>query len=148
MTGRSPALSQAHGRLETIAPGTGLIDITAEIGRWLKGIAAADGLLTLFLRHTSASLLIQENADPDVRADLVDALSRLAPQDAGYRHATEGPDDMPAHIKAALTAVSLSIPVIAGSPALGTWQAIYLAEHRAQPQHREVLLHYVGTLRG
>jgi secondary thiamine-phosphate synthase enzyme len=122
-----------------------LVDITADVCRWLAEIDAADGLLTLFLRHTSASLLIQENADPDVLADLVDALARLAPEGAAYRHRTEGPDDMPAHIKAALTAVSLSVPIHSGRPMLGTWQAIYVAEHRAAPHKRETLLHFVGT---
>lgn len=139
---------QSHGRLEIATTGPGLVDITARVQSWLASLHPADGLLTLFLRHTSASLLIQENADPDVLADLRDALDRLAPQSAGYRHATEGQDDMPAHIKTALTAVTLSIPVIGGAPALGTWQAIYVAEHRASPHRREVLLHYVGTIQG
>lgn len=147
MNDRAPALSQAHGHLETATRGPGLVDITPGVRTWLAGIGAADGLLTLFLRHTSASLLIQENADPAVLSDLVDALARLAPEHAGYRHDTEGPDDMPAHIKAALTAVSLSIPVRAGAPTLGTWQAIYLAEHRTDPHRRETLLHYVGSVK-
>lgn len=136
---------QSHGHLDVATPGAGLIDITARVRSWLASLDPGNGLLTLFLRHTSASLLIQENADPDVLADLRDALDRLAPQNAPYRHATEGADDMPAHIKTALTAVTLSIPVIGGAPALGTWQAIYVAEHRTSAHRREVLLHYVGT---
>lgn len=136
---------QSHGRLDIATRGPGMVDITAQVVAWLASLCPGDGLLTLFLRHTSASLLIQENADPDVLADLRDALDRLAPQAAPYRHATEGSDDMPAHIKTALTAVTLSIPIVAGAPGLGTWQAIYLAEHRASPHRREILLHYVGT---
>jgi secondary thiamine-phosphate synthase enzyme len=101
----------------------------------------------MFLRHTSASLVIQENADPDVRADLGAALDRLAPADAGWIHDTEGPDDMPAHVKTMLTGVSLHIPVRAGAPDIGTWQGIYLAEHRTRPHRRQVALHYVGTRR-
>ena len=106
---------------------------------------AGDGLLTVFVRHTSASLAIQENADPDVRTDLLDALDRLAPEAADYRHADEGPDDMPAHVKAMLTGVSLSVPVEGGIPILGTWQALYLIEHRRAPHRREVKLHYLGS---
>ncbi len=115
---------------------------------WLDRIGAADGLLTLFIRHTSASLLIQENADPDVHTDLIAALERLAPRDRGYVHDVEGPDDMPAHIKSALTATSLSIPVRAGRMLLGTWQGIYVVEHRDRPHRREVVLHYLGTRAG
>ena len=103
------------------------------------------GLCTVFVQHTSASLIVQENADPDVLADLLDAYDRLAPQGAGYRHDTEGPDDMPGHIKAALAPVSLSIPVADGAPMLGTWQAVYLAEWRAAPHARTVVLHVIGT---
>ena len=110
--------------------------------------SAASGLVTLFLRHTSASLTIQENADPDVLRDLVTALRRLAPADGGWRHTTEGPDDMPAHIKTMLTASSLQIPVIHGELMLGTWQAIYLVEHRARPHKREVVLQFVGEAGG
>ena len=116
--------------------------------RWLADIGARDGLLTLFIRHTSASLLIQENADPDVQTDLIDALERLAPRDRAYVHDVEGPDDMPAHIKSALTATSLSIPVQAGRMLLGTWQGIYVVEHRDRPHRREVVLHFLGTLGG
>lgn len=113
---------------------------------WLRSINACDGLLTLFIRHTSASLTIQENADPDVLRDLVDALARAAPREGGYRHAMEGPDDMPAHIKSMLTATSLGVPVDGGVMVLGTWQAIYLIEHRDAPHRREIVLHYVGTM--
>lgn len=146
-TGQPQPLEQAHGRLEVATSGPGLTDITREVRDWLVEVGADDGLVTVFIRHTSASLLIQENADPDVRADLVDALARLAPEQKGYRHRTEGPDDMPAHIKTALTAVSLSVPIQRGDLLLGTWQAIYLAEHRRPRQRREALLHFVGTRR-
>jgi secondary thiamine-phosphate synthase enzyme len=102
-------------------------------------------MLFLFIRHTSASLTVQENADPDVRTDLVTALRRLAPADAPWVHDVEGPDDMPAHVKTMLTGVSLHVPVTAGALALGTWQGIYLAEHRARPHRREVLMHFIGS---
>lgn len=139
------AIAQAFDTLSVETRGRGLWDQTAEIERWLADTAARDGILTLFIRHTSASLLIQENADPDVQTDLLDALERLAPRELGYVHDTEGPDDMPAHIKSALTQTSLSIPVRAGRMLLGTWQGIYVAEHRDRPHRREVVLHYVGT---
>ncbi len=138
-------LAQAHHRLEVETRGAGFVEITRPVAAWTREIGAGEGLLTLFLRHTSASLTIQENADPDVVADLTDALARLAPANAGYRHSVEGPDDMPAHIKAMLTGVSLSIPVLGGAPVLGTWQGIFLIEHRARAHRRSVLLHYVGT---
>jgi len=138
-------LAQAFHTLSVDTRGPGLVMVTEKVHAWLCDIEAADGLLTLFIRHTSASLLIQENADPDVHVDLVHALERLAPKDIPYVHATEGPDDMPAHIKAALTATSLSIPVRAGNMVLGTWQGIYVAEHRDRPHRREVVLHYLGT---
>jgi secondary thiamine-phosphate synthase enzyme len=140
------ALGQAFETLSVETRGPGLTDQTAAIGSWLGGIGAQDGLLTLFIRHTSASLLIQENADPDVHTDLLEALERLAPRDRPYVHDVEGPDDMPAHIKAALTATSLAIPVKAGRMVLGTWQGIYVVEHRDRPHRREVVLHYLGTL--
>jgi secondary thiamine-phosphate synthase enzyme len=138
-------LMQAHHRLEIATPGQGFTDVTRDAVGWLRQIQANEGLLTLFIRHTSASLVIQENADPDVQADLTDALSLLAPEDRPWRHSTEGPDDMPAHVKAMVTATSLSIPVIEGKLALGTWQAIYLIEHRTAPHRRELVLHYAGT---
>jgi len=141
-------LTQAHHRLTVETDGRGFIELTEHVRRWLGEVNAGDGLLTIFLRHTSASLTIQENADPDVREDLLASLDRLAPEGRQYRHTTEGPDDMPAHIKSMLTASSLGIPVIAGKPELGTWQGIYLVEHRARPHRREAVLHFMGTLRG
>ena len=141
------AFDQAFETLHVETRGPGLSLVTDAVRGWLDEVAAVDGLLTLFIRHTSASLLIQENADPDVQTDLVDALERLAPRNARYRHTTEGADDMPAHIKAALTATSLSIPVRAGRMVLGTWQGIYVAEHRDRPHSREVVLHFLGTRR-
>ena len=138
-------IGQAFETLSVDTDGPGLWDQTAALRRWLTHIRARDGLLTLFIRHTSASLLIQENADPDVHTDLLDALDRLAPRDRPYVHDVEGPDDMPAHIKAALTATSLSIPVKGGQMLLGTWQGVYVVEHRDRPHRREVVLHYLGT---
>jgi secondary thiamine-phosphate synthase enzyme len=119
-------------------------DITDEVQNFVAGTGVKSGLLTLFIQHTSASLLIQENADPDVLKDLDDAFARLAPRNANYRHRTEGPDDMPSHIRAALTQTSLSIPIANGAPVLGTWQAIYLFEHRDAPHHRTVVMHVIG----
>ena len=124
--------------------GQGMTEITAGVARWLAGEKAQTGLLTLFIRHTSASLTIQENADPTVQSDLMDALDGLASRDAPYRHHTEGPDDMPAHIRSMLTGVSLQVPVGGGRMLLGTWQGIYLIEHRDRPHRREVVLHYAG----
>ena len=125
--------------------GTGFIDITSEVAKFLRETGAREGAVTLFIRHTSASLTIQENADPTVLVDLTTALNRLAPENAGWRHDTEGPDDMPAHIKTMLTATSLHVPVLRGKLALGTWQAIYLIEHRARPHRREVVLQFIGS---
>lgn len=139
-------MRQAIQELTIETAGPGMTDMTKAIADWLAQRQAGDGLLTVFIRHTSASLTIQENADPDVQRDLVDALSRLAPHDAPYRHATEGPDDMPAHIKSALTATSLSVPVISGRMALGTWQGIYIIEHRARPHRRAIVLHFAGEI--
>ena len=124
--------------------GRGFVDATRALSDWLASEAATDGLLTVLIRHTSASLTLQENADPDVLADLDDALGRLAPRDAGYRHDAEGPDDMPAHLRAALTGATLSIPVRGGRMRLGTWQAVYVAEHRDRPHERRLALHYLG----
>lgn len=126
--------------------GSGMTEITRQAARWLAEAGARDGQLTLFIRHTSASLTIQENADPDVQRDLVTALQRLAPENAGWVHDAEGPDDMPAHVKSMLTGVTLVVPVIAGRMALGTWQGLYVVEHRARPQRREVVLQFIGTL--
>ena len=127
-------------------PGEGFFEITGEVGRFLKESKARDGALTLFLRHTSASLVIQENADLDVQRDLVTALNRMAPADAGWIHDAEGPDDMPAHIKSMVNGVSLHIPVIGGALNLGTWQGIYVAEHRHRPHRREVTLQFIGSV--
>ncbi len=124
--------------------GEGFTEITSEAARFLRDAKAGDGALLLFLRHTSASLVIQENADPDVQRDLVTALRRLAPQDAGWVHDTEGPDDMPAHVKAMLSGISLQIPVAGGKMLLGTWQGIYLVEHRALPHTRKIVLQFLG----
>jgi secondary thiamine-phosphate synthase enzyme len=126
--------------------GAGFVDLTAEIAKFVKEAHAREGAVTLFIRHTSASLTIQENADPSVLDDLMTALERLAPQDAGWSHDTEGPDDMPAHVKTMLTAASLHIPVLQGELALGTWQAIYLIEHRTRPHRREVVLQFIGAI--
>jgi secondary thiamine-phosphate synthase enzyme len=125
--------------------GAGFTDLTAEIAKFVADARAREGAVTLFIRHTSASLTIQENADPTVLVDLTTALNRLAPENAGWRHDTEGPDDMPAHIKTMLTATSLHIPVLRGALALGTWQAIYLVEHRARPHRREIVLQFAGN---
>jgi secondary thiamine-phosphate synthase enzyme len=127
--------------------GQGFTEITRDAERFIAEAKAKDGALLLFMRHTSASLVIQENADPDVRIDLASALARLAPADAGWVHDVEGPDDMPAHVKTMLTGVSLHVPVMAGALALGTWQGIYVAEHRAQPHRREIMLQFIGSKR-
>jgi secondary thiamine-phosphate synthase enzyme len=125
--------------------GKGLYDFTGEIESWLKGHEAETGLLTLFCQHTSASLVIQENADPDVVADLADFLTRLVPEDTRlYRHTAEGPDDMTSHIRSALTQTQLSIPIHQGKLALGTWQGVYLFEHRVRPHRRSVVLHLLS----
>jgi secondary thiamine-phosphate synthase enzyme len=125
--------------------GAGFVDLTPDVARFLREAGGREGAVTLFIRHTSASLTIQENADPSVLADLKTALGRLAPENAGWSHDTEGPDDMPAHIKTMLTATSLHIPVLKGELALGTWQAIYLIEHRARPHRREIVLQFLGV---
>jgi secondary thiamine-phosphate synthase enzyme len=125
--------------------GAGFTEFTGEAARFVAEAGAKHGMLQLFLRHTSASLVIQENADPDVQIDLVAALDRIAPADAGWVHDVEGPDDMPAHVKAMVTGVSLQVPVIDGRLALGTWQGLYLAEHRARPHRREVVLQFIGS---
>jgi secondary thiamine-phosphate synthase enzyme len=126
-------------------PGRGFTDLTSEAAKFIAEAHAGEGALTLFIRHTSASLTIQENADPSVLVDLTTALSRLAPENAGWTHDTEGPDDMPAHVKTMLTQTSLQVPVLDGKLALGTWQAIYLIEHRARPHRREVVLQFNGS---
>jgi secondary thiamine-phosphate synthase enzyme len=141
----TPVSVIASAALAVQTPGVGFVDITREVARFLDEIKARDGALFLFLRHTSASLVIQENADPDVQTDLVSALDRLAPADAGWVHDVEGPDDMPAHVKSMVNGIDLHVPVAAGKMALGTWQGIYVAEHRARPHHREVVLQFVGS---
>jgi len=125
--------------------GEGFVDITREAARFVEQSGGRDGALFVYLRHTSASLTIQENADPDVQTDLVTALRNLAPEDAPWVHKVEGPDDMPAHIKGMLTGVSLHIPVQSGALKLGTWQGLYLVEHRSRPQRREIVLQFVGN---
>lgn len=126
--------------------GAGFTDLTAEIAKFVREAHAREGAVTLFIRHTSASLTIQENADPTVLVDLATSLNRLAPEHGGWRHDTEGPDDMPAHIKTMLTGTSLHVPVLGGELALGTWQAIYLIEHRARPHRREIVLQFAGSV--
>jgi secondary thiamine-phosphate synthase enzyme len=123
----------------------GFTDLTAEVAKFVRDAGAREGAVTLFIRHTSASLTIQENADPSVLDDLMTALDRAAPENAGWTHDTEGPDDMPAHIKTMLTSTSLHVPVLRAALALGTWQAIYLVEHRASPHRREVVLQFIGA---
>jgi secondary thiamine-phosphate synthase enzyme len=127
--------------------GAGFTNLTSEVAKFLRDAEAREGAVTLFIRHTSASLTIQENADPSVLEDLSTVLGRLAPENGGWRHDTEGPDDMPAHIKTMLTSTSLQIPVLDGELALGTWQAVYLIEHRARPHRREIVLQFIGSMR-
>jgi secondary thiamine-phosphate synthase enzyme len=138
------AATIVSSRLTVQSSGRGFVDLTAEIAGFVRDAGAIEGTVTLFIRHTSASLTIQENADPSVLKDLTTALDRLAPEGAGWSHDTEGPDDMPAHVKTMLTATSLQIPVLHGELALGTWQAIYLIEHRARPHRREIVLQFAG----
>ena len=137
-------MRQASTTLDLHAPAQGLHDFTDSCARWVAGAGICDGLLTLFCRHSSASLLIQENAAPAARRDLEDYFARIAPESAAYAHNDEGPDDMPAHLRTALTAVHLAIPVAAGRMMLGTWQGIYLFEHRRDPPPRQVVLHLAG----
>ncbi|HET9426738.1 MAG TPA: secondary thiamine-phosphate synthase enzyme YjbQ [Allosphingosinicella sp.] len=137
-------MRQATGQLEVTAERQGLHDISSLVRTWVDSQGFGEGLLTLFCRHTSASLLIQENAAPEARSDLEAYFERLAPEGAGYAHADEGPDDMPAHLRSALTQTQLSIPVVSGRLALGRWQGIYLFEHRRRPQERSLVLHLLG----
>jgi secondary thiamine-phosphate synthase enzyme len=138
-------MKQATTRIEIATTSPALIDFTREVTRWLAEQQIDTGLLTLFCRHTSASLLIQENAAPEVREDLLDYFARIAPEGRGlYAHDDEGPDDMPAHLRTALTQVSLAIPVVGGRMALGTWQGIYLFEHRRGGHRRQVVAHVIG----
>ena len=151
MTGRlSPIRSiapelLASAELVVEAKGEGFTEITREVARFVEQSGAGEGVLLLYLRHTSASLVIQESADPDVQTDLVAALRRLAPDDGPWVHTVEGPDDMPAHVKSMLTGVSLHVPVHGGALALGTWQGIYLVEHRRLPHRRALLLQFIGS---
>jgi secondary thiamine-phosphate synthase enzyme len=138
-------MRQATGLLTVETRRQGLLDVTDRVLGWVGRQGMSEGLLTIFCRHTSASLVIQENAAPAVRRDMEAYFNRLAPESSAYEHDDEGPDDMPAHLKTALTGVTLSIPVIAGAPALGTWQGIYLFEHRTHPHHRSLALHLIGA---
>jgi secondary thiamine-phosphate synthase enzyme len=151
MTGRLSAIRSVAPQLLTSAElvvetrGEGFTDITGEARHFVEQSRAGDGVLLLYLRHTSASLVIQENADPDVQTDLVTALRRVAPADGPWVHTVEGPDDMPGHIKTMLTGVTLHVPVRRGVLELGTWQGIYLVEHRTQPHRRELILQFIGS---
>ena len=151
MAGRLSAISSvtpkvvATAELVVETPGEEFVEITREVARFVEQCGGRDGALFAYLRHTSASLTIQENADPDVQADLVTALRRLAPDEAGWVHTVEGPDDMPAHVKGMLTGVSLHIPVRGSRLELGTWQGIYLVEHRRRPHLRELILQFIGS---
>jgi secondary thiamine-phosphate synthase enzyme len=138
-------MRQASHSLAVATPGRGLLEITREVRAWVRGQGMGTGLLTLFCRHTSASLLIQENADPDVRTDLERYFEQIAPEAPGrYVHEDEGPDDMPAHLRTALTQVQLTVPLGEGDLLLGRWQGLYLFEHRRRPHRREIALHLLG----
>ena len=137
-------MKQAAHTIEVATRGQALYEITDQVAQWVRQQQLETGLLTVFCRHTSASLLIQENADPTVQVDLRNYFARIAPENGPYRHDSEGPDDMPAHLKTALTSVHLSIPLVNGRLALGTWQGIYLFEHRDRPHRREIVLHLLG----
>jgi secondary thiamine-phosphate synthase enzyme len=151
MPGRLSAIVEAAPQLIASATlridtsGSGFTDISADAARFVESVGAREGVLLIYLRHTSASLTVQENADPDVQADLVAALDRLAPENADWIHDAEGPDDMPAHVKAMLNGVSLHVPLTDGKLALGTWQGIYLIEHRRRPHSREVMFQFIGS---
>ena len=137
-------MDQHSQTLSLRTPGAGLVDITRNVLAVVSDAGISEGMATLFIRHTSASLTIQETADPDVLADLKDFFERIAPFTGPYRHSTEGPDDMPAHIKSALTATSLSIPIVSGQMVLGTWQGIYVFEHRTRSHDRDIVVHVMG----
>ncbi|MCP3386810.1 secondary thiamine-phosphate synthase enzyme YjbQ [Bradyrhizobium sp. CCGUVB4N] len=149
VTRSAPSTVQATAIVSSLltvqTPGRGFTDFTSEVAKFINEARAGEGALTLFIRHTSASLTIQESADPSVLADLTTALSRLAPDNVPWTHDTEGPDDMPAHVKTMLTQTSLHVPVLGGRLALGTWQGIYLVEHRARPHRREIVLQFIGS---
>jgi secondary thiamine-phosphate synthase enzyme len=137
-------MQQAQHKLSVETSGRGFTEVTGKVRGFLAEHRCETGMMTIFCRHTSASLLIQENADPSVRTDLESYFERIAPESPIYEHATEGPDDMPAHIRTALTQTHLAIPVVKGELALGTWQGIYLCEHRRAPHTRELVLHLIG----
>ena len=137
-------MRQEHGELVVTSNGQGLVLITGQVRHWVAASGITSGLLTLFCRHTSASLLVQENASPEVRDDLERFFRHVAPEGDHYLHQEEGPDDMPAHLRTALTNVSLSIPVIGGRPVLGTWQGVYLFEHRRSVHRRRIAVHLIG----
>jgi secondary thiamine-phosphate synthase enzyme len=137
-------MKQQLDRLTVSTRGPGFTDVTDRVRKFVASAEVTTGVLTLFIQHTSASLVIQENADSDVLKDLEDAFARLAPRSANYRHTTEGPDDMPSHIRSALTQTSLSVPIADGALVLGTWQAMYVFEHRDAPHHRTVVMHVIG----
>jgi secondary thiamine-phosphate synthase enzyme len=137
----------ASATLTVETRGEGFVEITRDVADFVQQVGAGDGVLLAYIRHTSASLIIQENADPDVQTDLVTALNRIAPANADWVHDTEGPDDMPAHIKAMVNGVSEHVPVMGGKLALGRWQGIYVAEHRAHPHRREVKVQFIGSKR-
>jgi secondary thiamine-phosphate synthase enzyme len=141
------ATSIVTSRMAVETSGKGFVDLTGEVEKFIRDAGAKEGAVTLFIRHTSASLTIQENADPSVLADLTTALDSVAPENARWTHDTEGPDDMPAHVKTMLTATSLHVPVLNGELALGTWQAIYLIEHRSRAHRREIVLQFVGDVK-
>jgi len=151
MPGRLSAITEtvpqliATATLQIETPGAGFTEITSHAANFMAQAGAGEGILLAYLRHTSASLTIQENADPNVQADLVSALNRLAPEDAPWIHDIEGPDDMPAHVKAMLNGVSLHVPVTGGKLALGTWQGLYLVEHRRKAHSREVIFQFIAS---
>jgi secondary thiamine-phosphate synthase enzyme len=140
------AIHIVTSRMAVETSGAGFVNLTGDVSAFVRDAGAKEGAVTLFIRHTSASLTIQENADPSVLADLTTALDTLAPENAGWTHDTEGPDDMPAHVKTMVTDTSLRIPVLNGELALGTWQAIYLIEHRSRPHRREIVLQFIGGI--
>ena len=157
-TRAAPAVDRRRSAIAHLAPdviatatlvvethGTGFNEITRDVARFVADVGGRNGVLLMFLRHTSAALVIQENADPDVQTDLTTALARLAPANAGWVHDIEGPDDMPAHVKTMFTGVSLHVPVVDGALALGTWQGICVAEHRARRHRREIVLQFLGS---
>jgi secondary thiamine-phosphate synthase enzyme len=135
----------ASAELEVSTIGEGFTEITSEVARFVEQCEAGEGVVLLYLRHTSASLVIQENADPDVQTDLVTALRRLAPEEGPWVHTIEGPDDMPSHIRAMLTGVSVHVPVRGRRLALGAWQGVYIVEHRRRPHQRRLILQFIGS---